>query len=101
MEPTRANQKWMTQENQNVGDCLTPGQVASRLCNTTTEVVTPRAWTLSQDFFPPIEIPTIPHKPWAQHNIPIPPGIYDEVCRLMKLKLDVGVYKPLNSSYHL
>jgi len=33
-----------------------------------------------EDFFPPIEIPTIPHKPWAQWNIPIPPGIYKEVC---------------------
>ena len=33
-----------------------------------------------KDFFPPVEILTIPHKPWAQRNIPIPPGIYDEVC---------------------
>jgi len=52
-----------------------------------------------EDFFPPIEIPTILHKPWAQRNIPIPPGIYDEVCHLMKLKLDAGVYEPSNSSY--
>ena len=43
-------------------------------------------WTESErrhfreDFFPPIEIPMVPHKPWAQHNIPIPPGIYEEVC---------------------
>jgi hypothetical protein len=52
-----------------------------------------------EDFFPPIEIPTIPHKPWTQRNIPIPPGIYDEVCRLIKIKLDTGVYEPSNSSY--
>ncbi len=63
------------------------------------------AWTdqecghFCEDFFPPIEIPTILHKPWAQCNIPIPPEIYDEVCRLMKLKLNVGVYEPSNSSY--
>ena len=44
------------------------------------------AWTdqergyFREDFFLPIDIPTIPHKPWAQRNIPIPPGIYNEVC---------------------
>jgi len=37
-----------------------------------------------KDFFPPIEIPTILHKPWVQCNIPIPPGIYKEVCKLIK-----------------
>ena len=52
-----------------------------------------------EDFFPPIEIPTIPHKPWADRNIPIPPGIYAEICRIIKLKLDAGVYEPSNSSY--
>ena len=52
-----------------------------------------------EDFFPPIDIPTIPHKLWAERNIPIPPGIYEEVCRLIKIKLDVGVYEPSNSSY--
>jgi hypothetical protein len=63
------------------------------------------AWTdlerghFREDFFPPIEMPTIPHKPWAQRNIPIPPGIYDEVCRLIKRKIDAGVYEPSNSSY--
>jgi hypothetical protein len=43
-----------------------------------------------EDFFPPINIPTILHKPWAERNIPIPPGIYEEVCRLIKIKLDAG-----------
>ena len=52
-----------------------------------------------EDFFPPIEIPTIPHKPWTQCNIPIPPGIYKEVCKLIKCKLEAEVYKPSNSSY--
>jgi hypothetical protein len=52
-----------------------------------------------EDFFPPIDIPTIPHKTWAQRNIPIPPGIYEEVCRLIKVKIDAGVYEPSNSSY--
>ena len=53
-----------------------------------------------EDFFPPIKIPTIPHKPWAQHNIPIPPSIYEEVCRMIKLKIEAGVYEPSNSLYH-
>jgi hypothetical protein len=52
-----------------------------------------------EDFFPPIEILTIPHKPWAQRNIPILPGIYDEVCCIIKCKIDAGVYEPSNSSY--
>ena len=52
-----------------------------------------------EDFFPPVEIPTIPHKPWVQCNIPILPGIYEEVCKVIKRKLDAGVYEPSNSSY--
>ena len=52
-----------------------------------------------EDFFPPIDIPVIPHKPWVLKNIPIPPGLYPEVCRIIKLKLDAGVYEPSNSSY--
>ena len=52
-----------------------------------------------QDFFPPIVIPTVPHKPWVYRNIPIPAGIYDEVCRLVQKKIEAGVYEPSNSSY--
>ena len=33
-----------------------------------------------EDFFPLVEMPVIEHKPWVLKNIPIPPGIYDEVC---------------------
>jgi hypothetical protein len=51
------------------------------------------------DFFPPIEIPTVAHQPWIQHNIPIPPGIYEEVCGIIKTKISAGVYEPSNSSY--
>ena len=52
-----------------------------------------------EDFFPPIDIPVIPHKPWVQRNIPIPPGLYDELCRIVKEKLDAGTFEPSNSSY--
>ena len=52
-----------------------------------------------EDFFPPVDIPVVPHKPWVLKNIPIPPGLYPEICRIIKVKLDAGVYEPSNSSY--
>ena len=52
-----------------------------------------------EDFFPPVDIPVIPHKPWVQRNIPIPPGLYEELCKLVKQKMDAGVFEPSNSSY--
>ena len=55
--------------------------------------------TFRRDFFPPIDIPTVPHKPWVLKNIPIPPGIYKEICTIIKSKIDSGVYEPSNSSY--
>jgi hypothetical protein len=63
------------------------------------------AWQTSErghfreDFFPPVDIPVVPHKPWIQRNIPIPPGLYDELCKLVKQKMDAGVFEPSNSSY--
>ena len=52
-----------------------------------------------EDFFPPIVIPTIEHKPWIYRNIPIPPGIYEQVCKLVQKKIEAGVYEPSNASY--
>jgi hypothetical protein len=63
------------------------------------------AWTddergrFRSDFFPPIEFPVVPHTPWVQRNIPIPPGIYEEVCSIVRKKLAAGAYEPSNSSY--
>jgi hypothetical protein len=51
------------------------------------------------DFFPPVEMPVLPHTPWVQRNIPIPPGIYNEVCNVIRTKIKAGVYEPSNSSY--
>ena len=51
------------------------------------------------DFFPPIEFPVIPHTPWIERNIPILPGLYEEVCEIIKKKIDTGIYEHLNSSY--
>jgi hypothetical protein len=52
-----------------------------------------------EDFFPPIVIPTIEHTPWVYKNIPIPPGIYDEVCKIIRSKVNSGVYQASNSPY--
>ena len=52
-----------------------------------------------EEFFLPIDIPAVPHKPWVLKNIPIPPGLYPEVCRIIKSKIEAGVYKLSNSSY--
>ena len=52
-----------------------------------------------EDFFPPVEIPTVAHRPWAVRNIPIPPGVYDHICGLIRKKIDAGVFEPSNSSY--
>ena len=51
------------------------------------------------DFFPPVDFPVIPHTPWTLKNIPIPPGLYDEICALIKKKIAAGVYERSNSSY--
>src|SRR3984885_7909471 len=51
------------------------------------------------NFFPDIKIPIIPHIPFIKHNIPIPPGLYEEVCAIIHKKIASGVYESLNSSY--
>ena len=52
-----------------------------------------------EDFFPPVMMPVIEHKPWVLRNMLIPPRIYGEVCKIIQTKIDAGVYKRLNSSY--
>ena len=63
------------------------------------------AWTdlecgkFKSEYFPPVEMPTVEHKPWVLKNIPIPPGIYREVCEQIKRKIAAGVYESSNSAY--
>jgi transposase InsO family protein len=52
-----------------------------------------------EEYFPPIRIATVPHTPWVQRNIPIPPAIYDEVVKIIKDKIQGGVYEPSNAAY--
>jgi hypothetical protein len=41
----------------------------------------------------------IPHTPWSQCNIPIPPATLGEVVRIIKEKIALGVYEPLTATY--
>ena len=52
-----------------------------------------------EDFFLPVKIPIIAHPPWVQQNILIPPGIYDQVCKIIWMKMDTGIYEHSNSLY--
>lgn len=52
-----------------------------------------------EEFFPPIEIPVVPHTPWVERNIPIPPSIYDDICEIIRKKIAAGVYEPSNATY--
>ena len=57
------------------------------------------AWDDSQrgrfreDFFPPVVMPVVEHRPWVLRNMPILPGIYEDVCKIIKTKMAAGVYE--------
>jgi hypothetical protein len=51
------------------------------------------------DCLSPVVIPTIEHIPWAHRQPPIPPGIRDEVLKLIQNKIDSSVHEPSNNSY--
>ena len=53
----------------------------------------------SEEYFEPVVFLTVEHVPWVLKNIPIPPGIYDQVIAIIKDKIRTGVYELLNSSY--
>ncbi|THH15277.1 hypothetical protein EW146_g5173 [Bondarzewia mesenterica] len=52
-----------------------------------------------EDFFPPVDIPVVAHKPWVLHNMPIPPEIYNKVCDVIRTKITASIYESSNSSY--
>ena len=55
--------------------------------------------TFSTKYFKPVIIPVVSHEPWAERNIPIPPGLYNQVMEVVRDKKKSGVYKPSSSSY--
>jgi hypothetical protein len=52
-----------------------------------------------EEYFPPVRIATVPHTPWVQRNILIPPAIYPQVIEIVKGKIEGGVYEPSNAAY--
>ena len=55
--------------------------------------------TFRHDFFPPVEFPVVEHNTWVERSIPIPRGQLEEFCKVIKNKIDAGVYEPSNASY--
>jgi RNase H-like domain found in reverse transcriptase/Integrase zinc binding domain len=55
--------------------------------------------TMRDDYFSPYIIPLVEHIPWADRNIPIPPGILPQVVTLLREKVAAGVYEPSQASY--
>ncbi|KAJ8585633.1 hypothetical protein M405DRAFT_744970, partial [Rhizopogon salebrosus TDB-379] len=46
-----------------------------------------------EEYFPLVRIAMIPHTPWVQCNIPIPPAIYPQVIKIIKGKIEGGVHQ--------
>ena len=63
------------------------------------------AWTEAEkgrfrdEYFSPVKIPVIEHIPWAHKNLPIPPGILEDVIKIFREKLAAGVYEHSDASY--
>jgi hypothetical protein len=55
--------------------------------------------TFKSEYFPPVKMAVIPHVPWVVRNIPIPPGLRDQICQIITDKRAAGVYEPSNASY--
>jgi len=53
----------------------------------------------SDKYFSPVKIPVIEHTPWAHKNLPIPPGILQDIIKLFRKKLAAGVYEHSDSLY--
>jgi len=52
-----------------------------------------------EEYFSLVEIPMVAHILWVEKPFRIPPAIYKEVYKMIKRKIDAGVYKLSNSSY--
>jgi len=59
----------------------------------------PERGRFKEEYFLAIEIPTVAHVLWVERPFRIPPAIYEEICGMIKKKINAGMYKPSNSSY--
>ena len=55
--------------------------------------------TFRRDYFSDYQMPVIDHVPWQEKNIALPKGYYDKIIKLLKEKLEAGVYEKAQSSY--
>ena len=55
--------------------------------------------TFKESYFTDYQISTIPHLPWEENHIPIPPALKEQVNQVLQAKIDAGVYEPAQSSY--
>lgn len=55
--------------------------------------------TFRKDYFSDYKMPVVEHIPWQDKNMPIPQGYRDEIIKLLKEKVDAGVYEEAQSSY--
>jgi hypothetical protein len=44
-----------------------------------------------KDFFPPVRMPITEHVPWVLKNMPIPPGIYNQVLNVVREKIAASI----------
>jgi len=49
-----------------------------------------------EEFFPSVEIPIVAYILWIEKLFKIPPAIYEEVCKMIKRKIDARVYESSN-----
>ena len=53
----------------------------------------------SDRYFDPVKFPVIPHVPWAQKNMRIPPALRTKLIEELQRKINTGVLEPSSSSY--
>lgn len=53
----------------------------------------------SDEYFPPVKIPTTDHDVWIFKNIPIPRGLYPKIIEIIKAKQAAGTIEPSNAAY--
>ena len=55
--------------------------------------------TFNTKYYPPYEIPTVPHVPWMAKNIRIPHGRMEEFMQLIQEQFESGKYERSTSAY--
>lgn len=55
--------------------------------------------TFREDYFTNYRMPVMEHIPWQEKNMPIPKGYYDQIIKILKEKIEAGVYEEAQSSY--